>query len=229
MIINADDLGYTGGVNAGIIDGFQNGIIRSSTCLLGADHVEEAARLAWENPGLGVGVHLNLTLGRSLTGGKTITDGNGYFYPGRTAVWSHDVDYHEVYLEWKAQIDRYIEVFHHRPTHLDSHHSVHDATEEAERISRDLALEYGLVRRRYSPYRFVAEFFGQNASPETLIGIFEKYSGQDIELMVHPAYCDRELYEISSYSTGRVVELSALCSEKVKAYVREHGIELVHY
>lgn len=232
VVFNADDLGYTHGVNQGIIDGFEHGVIRSTTMLMSSPYIGEAKHMVESHPGLGVGVHLNLTLGMSLTHGKTISDENGMFYPGRKTIWTHeDIDYHEIYVEWKAQIEKYIEVFGHKPTHLDSHHSVHDANPKAYEISSGLAKEYGLTMRRYGPYQFVMGFFGddEHCSVSWLIHLLEENKGKDIEIMVHPAWCDRELYDQSSYSLGRVKELSTLCSQELKDYIQAQGIELVHY
>lgn len=229
LVINGDDLGYTMGVNQGIIEGYKKGILRSTTALCNSDYLLEAKQMCDECPGLGVGVHLTCTLGKSLTQNKTLTDENGEFFPGRTTIWTKDVDYDELYREWKAQIERYIEVFGHLPTHLDSHHSVHDATPKSLAVAKRLAAEYGLEMRRYGPYKFVNEFFGPTATKENLLAILEKYKDEDIEIMLHPAFCELELYQKSSYSLGRVVELSVVCDEEVKKYIDEHNIELVHY
>ena len=140
-----------------------------------------------------------------------------------------DPDYDEIYREWKAQIERYYEVFGHRPTHLDSHHSVHDATPQALAVSRRLAEEYQLELRRYSRFRFVAGFFGPTASREVLIDLLKQNLDSDIEIMCHPGYCDLELYRNSSYALDRVKELDVLCDEEVKRFIEENHIELVHY
>ncbi|MBI4999163.1 ChbG/HpnK family deacetylase [Candidatus Gottesmanbacteria bacterium] len=55
LIVNADDFGNTSGVNRGIIYGFKNGIITSTSLMVKRPEAEEAAKLAKENPGLGWG------------------------------------------------------------------------------------------------------------------------------------------------------------------------------
>lgn len=229
LVINGDDLGFTHGITYGIIEGYNKGILRSTTALCNSDHLEEAAQLVKNCPDLGVGVHLNLTLGKSLTKNKTLTDEDGNFFPGRKTIWTKNPDYDEIYAEWKAQIERYIEVFGHMPTHLDSHHSVHDATPEALEVSKRLANEYNLQLRRYGDYKFVTGFFGPTATAETLIKLMEEHKDENIEIMVHPGFCDLDLYRISSYSLNRVVELSVVCDPDVIKYVEENHIELVHY
>lgn len=229
LIINGDDLGYTMGNTLGILEAYRNGILRSTTALTNSRYIKEAADLVKQYPGLGVGVHLTLTLGAPLTENRTLHDENGNFYPGRKTIWEKNPDYDEIYAEWKAQIERFIEVFGHLPTHLDSHHSVHDATEKAKEISLRLAKEYGLPLRRYSDYQFVAGFYGPTATREDLMRILKENSGKDIEIMCHPGYCDLELYRMSSYSWQRVQELDVLCSNEIKQFLEENGIEPVHY
>jgi hypothetical protein len=229
LVINGDDLGYTIGNTQGIIEAYKNGILRSTTALTNSDYLLVAKKLTDDLPGLGIGVHLTLTLGRPLTENKTLHDENGMFYQGRKTIWSKDPDYDEIYDEWKAQIERYIEVFGHMPTHLDSHHSVHDATPEALAVSKRLADEYQLELRRYSRFKFVMGFFGPTATKETMIDILTQNLDSDIEIMCHPGFCDLELYRNSSYSLDRVKELDVLCDDEVKQFVADHNIELVHY
>lgn len=229
LVINGDDLGYTMGNTLGIIEAYKNGILRSTTALTNSDYILDAKKLTDDLPDLGIGVHLTLTLGRPLTTNKTLHDDNGLFYSGRKTIWSKNPDYDEIYNEWKAQIERYINVFGHKPTHLDSHHSVHDATPEALQVSKRLAEEYGLELRRYSRFKFVTGFYGPSATKETMINLLKENLDNDIEIMVHPGYCDLELYRSSSYSLDRVKELDVLCNEEVKQFITDNNIELVHY
>lgn len=229
LIINGDDLGYTMGNTLGIIEAYNKGILRSTTALTNSKYLKEAYELTKDLDGLGVGVHLTLTLGKALTENKTLTDENGNFFPGRKTIWGKSPDYDEIYKEWRAQIERYIEVFGHLPSHLDSHHSVHDATPEALTVSKRLAQEYGLQLRRYSDYKFVMGFFGDTATVNDLLRILSEHLDEDIEIMCHPGYCDLELYKESSYSLSRVKELAVLCDEKVINFVKDNGIELAHY
>ncbi len=231
LVINGDDLGYTRANSEGIFQAYDEGILRSTTALTNSKYFEEYAKAAEkEHPGLGVGVHMTLTLGKPLTENRTLTDpATGEFYPGRKKIWEMDPDYDEIYAEWKAQIERFIEVTGHLPTHLDSHHSVHDATPQAKKVSMRLAEEYGLQLRRYGSYTFVSGFYGPTASPETIIRLLEENKDHDIEIMCHPGWCDLELYRMSSYALDRVKELAALCDPELRKYIEENGIELCHY
>ena len=230
LVVNGDDLGYTMGNTNGIFQAYRDGILRSTTALTNSVYFEKAMDMAKEYPGLGIGVHMTLTLGKPLTENRTLTDpATGEFYKGSKTIWKMNPDYDEIRTEWKAQIERYIKVAGHLPTHLDSHHHVHEATPEALAVAKSLAEEYRLQMRGHGKFRFVRGFYGPNIGKEILISLLEEYRNEDIELMVHPGWCDLELYRKSSYALERVMELDVLCDQEVKNYIEENNIELCHY
>lgn len=58
LIVNADDFGLHPLINAGIIKGYREGFITSTSLMPSAPCWREAVQLAQENPQLGIGVHL---------------------------------------------------------------------------------------------------------------------------------------------------------------------------
>ena len=228
LIVNADDYGYTKSVSDGIVYGHKNGIISSTTVMCNMPYVEYGCSLAKECPNLGFGVHLNLTVGQPLTDNKTLCDTNGNFLD-KVTIRKTQIDRDELYGEWKAQIEKFISVFKQLPTHLDSHHSVHDFNEFQLDVSSQLANEYGIPMRRYSDYAFSMGFFGDSVSVRSLMQLLENNRNDKLELMVHPGFCDLELYRDSSYNFGRVKELDVLCDSDILEYVNKKGIVLEHY
>ncbi len=228
LVINGDDLGYTRANTLGILETYRNGVLRSTTAMCNAGYIKEAAEMAKDCRDLGIGVHLVLTHGRPLTENRTLHDRNGNFYKNKE-VFSHDLDTEELYREWKAQIERFIELFGKMPTHIDSHHHVHDATEQTRAVALRLCEEYGLECRKYSRFRFVEGFYESGANEETLYRLLKEHAGEDIEIMCHPGFCDLQLYRMSSYNLQRVVETDILCSDRLKQYLKDNGIESVHY
>ena len=69
LIVNADDLGWTLGVNRGIAEAHRNGIVTSTSLLANGARSKTAWRRRSDLPRLGVGVHLNLSDGN--TGGAS--------------------------------------------------------------------------------------------------------------------------------------------------------------
>lgn len=66
LIINADDLGYSPGVNRAIEELYRAGVVTSTSLLVNQAASEEGAEIARRLPRLSVGVHLNLSRGRPL-------------------------------------------------------------------------------------------------------------------------------------------------------------------
>ena len=65
LIINADDFGLCKGVNSGIAEAHTKGILTSTTLMTNMPAAEEAVKIAKGLLTLGVGIHLNLTEGRT--------------------------------------------------------------------------------------------------------------------------------------------------------------------
>ena len=66
LIVNADDFGWTEGVNRGILEAHRNGIVTSTTVLANGAAFDAAMGLARRELRLGVGVHLNLSDGAPI-------------------------------------------------------------------------------------------------------------------------------------------------------------------
>ena len=60
LIVNADDFGQSFGVNRGIIEAYEHGIVTSASLMVRYPAVSEAAAYAREHPGFSVGLHLDL-------------------------------------------------------------------------------------------------------------------------------------------------------------------------
>ena len=122
LIVNADDWGLTRGVSDGILAAHRHGIVSSTTVLVTAPlDREQVARL--RDAGLGVGVHVNLTLGAPLTRGRSLVDGDGRFVRDARRAAAR-VTAADVRAEVEAQVERFESTLKRRPTHLDSHHHV---------------------------------------------------------------------------------------------------------
>ena len=130
LIVNADDLGWTQGVNRGIAEAHRNGIVTSTSLLANGGAFEEGVRTARESPRLGVGVHLNLSDGKPVAPPervKSLLDDNGDFSGGPETLLlrltAKKVETKEVETEWNAQIEK-VRAAGIRPTHLDGHKHV---------------------------------------------------------------------------------------------------------
>jgi predicted glycoside hydrolase/deacetylase ChbG (UPF0249 family) len=57
LVVNADDFGWTPGINRGVAEAHERGVVTSASLIVDAPFAEEAARLALEMPGLALGLH----------------------------------------------------------------------------------------------------------------------------------------------------------------------------
>jgi chitin disaccharide deacetylase len=134
LIINADDFGYTAGVNRAIAEAHTRGIVTSSTLMASGPAFLEAVQMAKQMPQLGIGCHVVLIDGEPIldaTRLPSITAGNSgppRFRKGLKAFAARAVSGHleanEIEAEISAQIHKIqlagVPVF-----HLDSHKHTH--------------------------------------------------------------------------------------------------------
>ncbi|MGC5328901.1 chitin disaccharide deacetylase [Brevibacillus sp. SYSU BS000544] len=242
LIVNADDFGYSRGVNWGIIEAHREGIVTSATMMVNMHALEHAVLLANDHPKLGVGIHLVLTCGRPLLSHvNSLTDEQGRFLRYHDLISRASVE--EVEQEWIAQFERFLATGL-TPTHLDSHHHVH-AHEKILPVAMRLAERYQLpIRNPFvltsevpglsspvrMPERFLHQFYGENLTSDMLINLLnESNECQTAELMCHPAYLDEELLTGSSYNRPRARELQILTDPAVKEYIRQSPIQLASF
>jgi chitin disaccharide deacetylase len=131
LIVNADDLGWTEGVNRGILEAFHHGILTSTSLLANGAAFAGGVEAARSAPGLGVGVHLNLSDGPPVAERETIPsllNNDGEFAGGPESLLLRRVRrgllLTEVESEWDAQIQKVRDAGI-APTHVDGHKHVH--------------------------------------------------------------------------------------------------------
>lgn len=155
LIVNADDLGWTEGVNRGIAEAHRNGIVTSASLLANGAAFASGVEMARTTPGLGVGVHLNLSDGEPVADRELVTallnnrgelEGRPESLLLRLARRSQLL--HEIELEWDAQIQKVLGVGI-EPTHLDGHRHVQMLPGLFEIVLR-LAKRHGIAAVRIS-------------------------------------------------------------------------------
>ena len=157
-MINADDFGLYGGVNKAVSQAYAEGVLTSATVMANMPGADEAAAIAKETPGIGIGVHLNLTEGGPVSEDaavKCLVDSQGQFAysPFSLAMLSMAAPRirRAIAVELAAQvqwvIDKGIS-----PTHLDSHKHIHCFPSMFAMVCR-LAERFGIgaVRFAYEP------------------------------------------------------------------------------
>ncbi|MDI6631274.1 MAG: ChbG/HpnK family deacetylase [Bacillota bacterium] len=248
LIVNADDFGYTPGVNRGVAAAIRCGIVKSVSILANQPGTAEAlaALHRQEFTGVSAGVHLCVTKGRPLSLPElvpSLVDAGGDF-KARQAFLSSPLVVEELQREFFAQVDR-VKAAGVAPTHLDTHHHVHaHPVVLAALISVARAcclavrhLDPGMRDRLRTeaiptPDRFCGDWFAAQATPEAFrkfVAEARRRGTRSLELMTHPGEVDGDLRRLSGYTTEREKELAILCSPALKQWLQESGVRLGSY
>ena len=239
LIVNADDWGLTRGVSDGILAAHRHGIVSSTTVLATGDLDRELlARL--RDSGLGVGLHVNLTLGTPLTRGRSLVDGDGRFVRDARRAAAR-VTVADVRAEIEAQAERFQSALKRGPTHLDTHHHVglHSPVREvvlqqAARLDVPVRSQNESARAaaRSAGLRTPAHFFGKADSdaywtPGRTLEHLKALPPGVSEFMTHPGYFDEAL-AYSRYGRQREAEMVGLGAD-ARAAVKALGIQLCDF
>jgi chitin disaccharide deacetylase len=153
LILNADDFGYTKGVNEGIIRAHREGILTSATLMANGPAFDDAVERAKANPTLGIGCHLVLTGGFSVAPREEISslaDREGRLphslgnFVARVSMGT--IRTGEIEKELRAQIAK-IRGAGIEPTHVDTHKHTHVHPRVMGAVGR-VAREFGITRVR---------------------------------------------------------------------------------
>lgn len=117
-IVVADDFGISPGVNQAIIKCHTEGIITHTSIMVTANYCEDASQLIKQNPKLNVGLHLDLTSGKSLS--KNVSFRQDFL----GLMISSYFNKKDIELEVEAQIKKAIS-YGITLSHIDGHRHVH--------------------------------------------------------------------------------------------------------
>ena len=168
LIVNADDLGWSDGVTAGILRAHREGIVTSATLAANMPAAAEAIDAAAEAGDLGVGVHLNACQGPALSqaGRRELAAHAGRMDATasrlvRAIVLRPRRVLPAVEAEFAAQIEFCLERGL-RPTHVDSHRHAH-AWPSVFRLVRRLCERYDIpwIRRHRERPAWLGGFWGR--------------------------------------------------------------------
>jgi predicted glycoside hydrolase/deacetylase ChbG (UPF0249 family) len=219
LIINADDFGYSQGINRGIIAAHMQGVVSSTSLMVDAPCVIAAVAAAKQCPSLGVGLHFAVTSEHG-----TLCDLN---------------DVGAVARELHRQYRSFCDLMGRVPTHIDSHHHVH-LREPLKPLFLAWGVEHHLPIRRLGQVHYDGRFYAQwydeqwhpHAAPEWVsVDYLEKLlrtvPDGITELACHPGLMTDDLD--SSYRSEREIELTTLLNGRVLSLIRALDIQLVNF
>jgi predicted glycoside hydrolase/deacetylase ChbG (UPF0249 family) len=226
LLVNADDFGFTADVNAGILEAFQRGIVRSTTLMACGAAFEDAARLARTHPELDVGCHLMLVQGLGLPASLPEL---------LLAIARRRI---RVYDELARQVGHILEAGL-RPSHLDTHKHTHLLPPVLGAVCR-IAREFGIpwVRKpmllRVPGCRTTDHFAGFTLTGRldtaALLRVIRNLRPGTTEFMCHPGRCGPELLAAPTrLKAARARELAALTAPEVRKALDAHRVRLVSF
>ena len=224
LIINADDFGRSPGVNRGIIQTHEHGIVTSASLMVRWPAAAEAAAYGRAHPSLSLGIHIDL--------GEWIY-GEGTWVPLYEVVPVEDAA--AVKGEVANQLTAFRRLTGKKPTHIDSHQHVHQK-EPVRSVLIDLAHDMHVPLRQLSPeVHYCGSFYGQTAegsplphliSVDGLIRLLTDLPPGVTELGCHPGFAtDLD----TTYQSERLDEVKVLCDQQVRAALIFMEIELCSF
>lgn len=221
LIINGDDAGIDHERNEGLLQSFEQGVLTSITALVNGPAFHEIVGYVAGHPDLGMGIHLNLTEGRALSGkANSLTNKAGDFHPKAKVwedAWHGRLDREAMHNEFRAQLDAFRQTGL-TPTHLDGHNHIHLFPQVL-----DVILALGKEYHEIRSLRLVSEglpFYGTKSAEDVL---------PDIEL-ASAAKEVRRLYRQGHQKVGFFRHLSDLARPKIAGKLNFpdefHGIHL---
>jgi chitin disaccharide deacetylase len=219
LIVNADDLGLSPGVNAGIVRAHEQGIVTSTSLMVRQPAAHAAPAIAAAHPRLAIGLHLDL--------------GQWDFEDGEWAAAYQRCDQSDraaVEAECRTQLAAFRELIGRDPTHLDSHQHVHDS-EPVASAAAAIAAQLG-VPLRGRQIRYEGGFYGQTGkgepvpdgvAPARLIELIRSLPHGWTELGCHPGL---GVETESSYAHERELEVHTLCDPSMSAVLTEARVSL---
>jgi predicted glycoside hydrolase/deacetylase ChbG (UPF0249 family) len=222
--VNADDFGQSSGINEGIIQCHELGVVTSASLMVRWPGASAAADYARAHSALSVGLHVDL---------GEWTYQNGEWVPLYEVVALNDP------TAMRAEIVHQLETFRRfmgsDPTHIDSHQHVHrrePASEVVAEIGNRLRVP---VRQCGDQLTYLGDFYGHGSegcvlddaiTVEHLIRLLRTLPDGTTELGCHPGLrCDAP----GMYIAEREQEVNVLCDPRVRATIRAERIELISF
>ncbi len=243
IIVRADDLGYSKGVNLGIEESVRNGIIRSVGFMTNMPESRNGYDLI-KDLDVCLGQHTNICVGKPLCDPKDIpslVDEKGEFKSSKTYRSAKEdfVDLDEVILEIEAQYEKFKEITGKEPAYFEGHAVASDNFFKGLQIVANRhGLDYlgmsfdGTVPFRNQKVRMCMDSVNKEYDPTAFLKQIAEAEDEEntIPVMVcHPGYLDAYILRTSSLLEPRALEVEMATSPKVKQWLEDHDVQLITY
>lgn len=243
ILVRADDLGFSEGINYGIEKSVKQGIIKSVGVMTNMPATSHGINLL-KGCDVCLGLHTNICAGKPLTDPKlipSICDENGNLKSSKIYRSAQEdfVVLDEVILEIEAQYQRFVELVGEKPHYFEGHAV----------MSSNFFKGIEIVAARHNCDYLPVSFTGPTKFRNTALYIsmdsmkpnyepFESlkrsalkdYGENGICMFIcHPGYLDAAIMRTSSLLEPRTLEVEMACSQETKDWLKENSIEIVTY
>ena len=243
LLIRADDLGYSDGVNCGIARSVNCGIIRTIGVMVNMPEVESGLKML-RVPNLCLGQHTNISSGKPLCDPKDIASllgKNGEFKPTRAydTPGPETIVLDEVLLEIEAQYTRFCDLVGGKPGYLEGHAVFHPVfLQGLEIVANRHGVLFSGFREKGNQIR-VGNTYVQIAMdsmrsdyvPQESLkrNLLEAPDDASLIFICHPGYLDEYILSHSSLTMPRPREVAMLTDPEVANWLDEQNIQRVTY
>jgi len=244
LIIRADDLGFTEGVNYGISKAVHDGLVTSVGIMMNMPSAKHGYDLIKDRD-IALGVHTNICVGKPLVAPEKIpslVQPNGQLCSSKE-IRSRTVDtvvFEEAYLEVEAQLKAFIDMVGRKPDYLEAHAVTSKNLYKAlKAVARDYDVFYENVimdpewEKENNLYGWPLPVPGKDNTydvKEHLDKAYEMFKDHERCVVVfHPGYVDQDIIDLSSFNLIRPCETKALCSDWMKQWLEKRHIERIDF
>lgn len=251
VLLRADDLGYSEGINYGIEKAVKEGLIQSVGVMVNMPATQHGVDLL-KDENIAFGQHTNICAGKPISNPELIpsmVNEKGEFKSSKEyrAAPKDFVVFEEALIEIKAQYEAFLTLFGQKPDYFEGHAI---ASENFFRALETFATKHGLtysgLPKGEEPNSMKEEaciFVNQTKVYLTMESMQEMYNPYDtfnhmiedahedgVEMMIfHPGYLDDFILQHSSLLIPRTKEVTFLTDKKVAQFITDNKIECLDY
>ncbi|MBQ2656933.1 MAG: ChbG/HpnK family deacetylase [Erysipelotrichaceae bacterium] len=246
ILIRADDLGFSRGINLGIADSVRAGLIQSVGLMPNMENAQEGVEMI-KDYGVCLGQHTNICAGRPLSDPKLIpslVQENGEFktskeYRENFGNGNDIVDVNEAVIEIEAQYQEFKKLTGEKPHYFEGHAIAsmnfmkalsivaqkHDLkmfpvgfdAKPMQYADKLLRMTIDSMGPDYDPYASLKKLVMDE--DESVIDIF----------VAHPGYLDAYILKVSSLTVNRTKEVEMLTDPEMIRWINNQKVELITY
>ena len=255
LLIQGDDFGFTRGVTDGIVDSIDFGVLRNTGLFTNMPSAEYAVSFMKDRPQVCFGIDFNIVSGKPVCDSRDVphlVDEKGEFIrsgvrmqdpqfqseEGRRTMFPYD----EVYMEMKAQYDRFIALTGRKPGYLHAHSLMHENYMDVLRkLSKDTGIPFSMdilqqlhaatMLGKMSKKKEFDAYAQLNKDPfSDFMSAEQNYLNSEYGWIGgHPGYIDAELLKLTTLSLERCKDAEMYMSSDLKSWIECNHAQLITY